>query len=52
MSNTFSTTGTTSHSKTITGLSDGNTYTYYVRCQDTAGNPNTNDYTINTASFA
>jgi len=46
MPNTFSTTGGTSHSTTITGLSDGNTYNYYVRCQDTSGNANTNDYLI------
>ncbi len=46
MANTFSTTGSTSHSKTITGLTNGTSYTYYVRCQDTAGNPDTSDYTI------
>jgi len=46
MTNTFSTTGGTSHSQTITGLSDGNTYDYYVRCLDEAGNPNTTDYAI------
>jgi hypothetical protein len=46
MANTFGTTGGTSHSTSVTGLSDGNTYNYYVRCQDTAGNPNTTDYTI------
>ena len=27
----------TSHSQSITGLSDGNSYTYYVRCKDSAG---------------
>jgi hypothetical protein len=36
----------TFHSTTITGLSNGNSYTRYVRCQDTAGNANTSDYTI------
>jgi len=46
MTNTFSTTGGTSHSMTITGLSNGNTYNYYIRCQDAAGNANTDDYTI------
>ena len=46
MTSTFSTTGGTSHSTTVSGLSDGNTYNYYVRCQDTLGNANTNDYTI------
>lgn len=34
------------HSKEITGLSDGNTYTYYVRCQDVFLNANTTDSTI------
>jgi hypothetical protein len=46
MSNTFGTTGTTSHSQNLTGLTDGTTYTYYVRCIDTATNANTDDYTI------
>jgi len=46
MANTFTATGTTSHSATITGLTNGSTYNYYVRCQDTAGNPNTTDYGI------
>ncbi len=30
----------------MTGLVNGGSYSYYVRCQDTAGNPNTNDFTI------
>lgn len=34
------------HSKTISGLSNGNTYTYYVRCQDVFLNANTTDSTI------
>jgi PGF-pre-PGF domain-containing protein len=38
MSDTFSTTGETSHSTVLTGLSSSVTYTYYIRCQDTAGN--------------
>jgi hypothetical protein len=46
MTNTFSTTGGTTHSSTITGLSNGNTYNYYIRCQDTAGNANTDDYAV------
>jgi len=49
MPNTFSTTGGTTHSTTVSGLSDGNTYNYYIRCIDTSNNANTNDYTI---SFA
>ncbi|HEX4036521.1 MAG TPA: hypothetical protein VHX37_00565 [Acidobacteriaceae bacterium] len=46
MTNTFATTGGTSHSTTITGLQGGATYAYYVRCQDTAGNANPDDYPI------
>jgi len=46
MNNNFSVTGNTSHSTTITGLQDGQDYIYYVRCQDAAGNSNTNDYLI------
>jgi hypothetical protein len=46
MTHTFSTTGGTSHSTLITGLSDGDDYSYYVRCADTNGNQNTNDYLI------
>jgi hypothetical protein len=46
MTNTFTTTGGTSHSRLITGLTNGQTYNYYVRCNDTAGNFNTNDYAI------
>jgi hypothetical protein len=45
MANTFSTTGGQSHSQNISGLSDGNSYTYYVRCTD-GTNANTNDYSI------
>ncbi|MCD6085821.1 hypothetical protein J7J41_02405, partial [bacterium] len=46
MTNTFSNTGKTSHSTTITGLSSSNTYNYYIKCIDTSGNANTDDYTI------
>ncbi|MFH1188717.1 MAG: PGF-pre-PGF domain-containing protein [bacterium] len=46
MTNTFSTTGSTSHSTTITGLTNGQNYNYYVRCNDTAGNLNSIDYVI------
>jgi hypothetical protein len=35
---TFNTTGGTSHSTTLTGLTDGSSYTFYVRCKDTFGN--------------
>jgi glucose/arabinose dehydrogenase len=42
----FTTTGGTAHSTVVTGLANGQSYTYYVRCQDGAGNPNTNDLAI------
>ena len=44
--NTMSGNGTTSHTTTLTGLADGNSYTRYVRCQDTAGNPTTASQSI------
>ncbi len=34
------------HSATVSSLSDGTTYTFYVRCQDAFGNPNTTDTTL------
>jgi uncharacterized protein YgiM (DUF1202 family) len=34
------------HSATVSGLTNGGTYNYYVRCSDTRGNANTNDYAI------
>ena len=46
MPNTFTTTGATAHSTTVTGLVNGVSYTYYVRCQDTAANANTDDFVI------
>ncbi len=42
----FTTTGTTSHSSSISGLSNGTSYTYYVKCQDSSSNTNASDYTI------
>lgn len=36
--NTFSTTGSTTHSQTVSNAC-GSSYTYYVRCQDGSGNP-------------
>ena len=38
MTNTLAGTGTTSHSATLTGLTNGGSNTTYVRCSDTAGN--------------
>jgi hypothetical protein len=46
MESAFSSTGGTSHSTTVTNLSNGGTYNYYVRCQDSLGNANTDDYLI------
>jgi hypothetical protein len=46
MVNTFSTTGGTSQSTVVTGLISGNSYSYYVRCQDAAGNTNPDDFVI------
>jgi hypothetical protein len=46
MLNTFFTTGGTVHSESITGLTDGGNYTYYVKCEDSAGNANPDDYTV------
>ncbi len=45
MANTFTTTGALAHSELVTGLTNGSSYTYYVRCTDGL-NQNTSDYTI------
>jgi hypothetical protein len=45
MRNTFTATGGKHHTKTLNGLPAG-TYTYYVRCQSTAGYANSKDYPI------
>lgn len=34
----FGTTGATAHSTTLSGLTNGSSYTYYVKCQDAATN--------------
>ena len=47
MANTFSSTGATSHSTQVTGLVGGQSYAYYVRCQDASGNSSTASYLIN-----
>jgi len=44
--NTFSSTGGTAHSTQVTGLASGSNYSYFVRCQDGAGNADTDDYVI------
>jgi chitodextrinase len=46
MTNTFSTTGNSSHSTAVSGLQNGQIYTYYVKCIDSAGNANSDDYAI------
>jgi hypothetical protein len=46
MPSTFATTGGTNHSTSLTALSNGTSYTYYVRCQDAATNANPDDFTI------
>jgi hypothetical protein len=46
MTNTFTTTGTTAHATTVTGLTNGGNYSFFVRCQDAAANANTNDFAI------
>jgi len=38
---TFSTTGATTHSTSLTGLTNGSSATYYVRCTDSSGNAST-----------
>lgn len=46
MTNTFTTTGGTVHSTTVSGLSDGGTFNYYVRCTDASNNKNTDDFPV------
>lgn len=46
MTNNFSTEYAASHSATISGLTNGSSYTYYVRCIDGSGNANASDSTI------
>jgi hypothetical protein len=52
MPNTFSFTGGITHTQLVTGLTDEQTYTYYVRCQDTASNTNADDYEISFYIFS
>ena len=46
MADTFSSTDSTTHSQTIAGLANGNSYTYYIKCQDNSNNSNADDYEI------
>src|SRR5574343_2013546 len=41
MTNTYTTTGATSHSRVQAGLTNGGSYTYYTRCSDSVPNVNT-----------
>jgi hypothetical protein len=42
----FTNTNATFHSTEVTGLSEGRSYEYYVRCADSLQNKNTNDFVI------
>jgi hypothetical protein len=46
MANPFTTADGISHSATVDGLTSGQGYTYYVRCQDGSNNQNDTDYLI------
>lgn len=46
MANNFSITGQTSHYQNLAGLFNGKTYAFYVRCVDSAGNWNLDDFAI------
>jgi hypothetical protein len=50
--NTFSTTGTTSHSQTLSGLTNGSSTTYYVRCIDGSSNANSTGQAVTVAVAA
>ncbi len=45
MTNTFTTTGATTHSTILSGLAN-QSYSFYVRCADALGSANTNDFVI------
>lgn len=46
LANNFETTGEKVHSQIISNLSSGNSYAFFVRCQDNYGSVNDTDYTI------
>ncbi len=46
MTSSLDTTNGTTHTKSISGLTDGNSYNYYVRCEDASHNTNNTDYLI------
>jgi PKD repeat protein len=45
MTNSLTAAGT-AHSAIVTGLSNGSSYSYFVRCSDPSGNANSDDFTI------
>lgn len=49
---TFAATGGVTHTQLVTGLEGEHTYSYYVRCLDTAGNANDDDYVISFDVFS
>ncbi len=52
MPTVFTTTGGTAHSSAVGPLTDGGSYTYYVRCRDGAGNVTTSDVVVTFAVAA
>ena len=46
MTQTFATTGGTAHSTPVSGLVDGGSYAFYVRCLDAAANASPDDFAI------
>jgi hypothetical protein len=46
MPDTFATTGGTTHTSLLTGLTNGQDYTLYVRCRDAFDNTNMDDFSI------
>jgi hypothetical protein len=46
MTSTFSATGSTSHTTLVSGLTNGQSYQFHVRCIDAANNANTDDFVI------
>ncbi|MBI2644009.1 MAG: fibronectin type III domain-containing protein [Candidatus Wildermuthbacteria bacterium] len=46
MASAFATTGGFDHSTLLSGLTDGNAYAFYARCEDGSGNANADDYAI------
>ena len=46
MPDTFFGSGTMAHTALVTGLVDGTSYSFFVRCEDNAGNRNDDDYAI------